>query len=336
MFPIFAWGEVWQCARMISINRSIWVLAVVAAHVSFAHFKLDAPTPVYNQGVLGDPQKAPPCGNEGTPTPSNAVTTFQAGQTITITVTETIFHPGHYRVALGLNGPQDLPAEPVVTPGTTACGSAPIETNPVFPVLADGKLVHTTGLPSQSSFQVTLPSNVSCTHCTLQVIEFMSNHPLNNPGGCYYHHCAVINIVAPDAGVGMDAGLDAGMTGADAGALDAGVGADAGLDAGQTQSDAGSNGGDAGSSADAGNTSGSDAGLADAGAPDAGQPGVDAGTHTHDAGQATDGGRVGDQSDAGTAPGPGQQGCSCAGTSALETLVLAGVLMLWRRRSARA
>src|SRR5260370_10905971 len=32
------------------------------------------------------------------------------------------------------------------------------------------------------------------TKCTLQVVEFMSDHPLNPQGGCFYHHCADISI----------------------------------------------------------------------------------------------------------------------------------------------
>ncbi|MBL8912888.1 MAG: hypothetical protein JNM17_19500, partial [Archangium sp.] len=133
-------------------------------------------------------------------TPSGVVTTFVAGQTITIKLSETIFHPGHYRVALGLTGPQDLPAEPPVDAGTTACGSAPIDPNPAFPVLADGLLVHTSALQGKQTIEVTLPADKTCTNCTLQVLEFMSNHGLNMPGGCYYHHCATINVVAPDGG----------------------------------------------------------------------------------------------------------------------------------------
>jgi hypothetical protein len=55
---------------------------------------------------------------------------------------------------------------------------------------------------------------MTCTKCTLQVIEFMSNHGLNNPGGCFYHHCADISI--QPAGGGGASGGDAGA-GADTG-----------------------------------------------------------------------------------------------------------------------
>jgi MYXO-CTERM domain-containing protein len=40
------------------------------------------------------------------------------------------------------------------------------------------------------------------SNCVLQVAEFMSDHGLNNPGGCFYHHCANITIQAG----GTDAG----------------------------------------------------------------------------------------------------------------------------------
>jgi uncharacterized protein (TIGR03382 family) len=196
---------------MALLCRCFAILSLVTAQSSLAHFYLEAPPSAFAQNVLGDPQKAPPCGNvNGTPA-TNVVTTYEAGQTISIQFRETIFHPGHYRVALGVTGPMSLPAEPLVTPGLTDCGSTTIQNPPAFPVLADGALLHTRAFSGAQSFQVTLPSNVTCTNCTLQVIQFMSQHGLNVPGGCFYHHCATINVVAPDAGgLTVDAGLTAG------------------------------------------------------------------------------------------------------------------------------
>ncbi len=194
--------------------RFLLLALSLVSHLALAHFTLESPPAALNQGLLGDPQKVPPCGEEAGSVATNAVTTFQSGQTITIKINEKIFHPGHYRVSLGLTGPQDLPAEPPVTAGTTACGSTVIDPAPAFPVLADGELLHTSAFSGSQSFQVTLPSNVTCTNCTLQVLEFMSNHGLNNPGGCYYHHCATINVVAPLADGGtVDAGTQPGLAG---------------------------------------------------------------------------------------------------------------------------
>jgi MYXO-CTERM domain-containing protein len=170
-----------------------------------AHFILQTPAAVYEQSGLGDPQKAPPCGDAGGAVPTGEVSSFQGGDTITITIDETIFHPGHYRVAIAVNDPSELPEEPPVTPADTDCGSAPIDANPVFPVLADGMLVHDSQFTGPQSFDVTLPADLACTSCTLQVIQFMSKHGLNNPGGCYYHHCAIIEVT-PSAGTSEEGG----------------------------------------------------------------------------------------------------------------------------------
>ncbi|MCH9684834.1 MAG: hypothetical protein K0V04_25590, partial [Deltaproteobacteria bacterium] len=92
--------------------------------------------------------------------------------------------------------PSQLPDPPPVTPGNTPCGSAPIDLAPTFPVLADGLFEHSQPFSEPQTIEITLPDDLSCTNCTLQVIQFMSNHALNNPGGCYYHHCATIAVEA--------------------------------------------------------------------------------------------------------------------------------------------
>lgn len=173
--------------------------AALAAGPARAHFILQSPKAMTEQNQLGDPQKAPPCGDNGNAVPTGEVTAFKGGDTVTITIDETIFHPGHYRVAIAVNDPSELPEPPPVTPADTACGSAPIDDAPSFPVLADGVLVHTDPFGGPQSFDVTLPADLDCDHCTLQVIQFMSNHGLNNPGGCYYHHCATISVTPAQA-----------------------------------------------------------------------------------------------------------------------------------------
>jgi hypothetical protein len=204
--------------------------------LALAHFKLNAPASWWSQDALGSPQKLGPCGNEGPGMPTNAITAFKTGSKITITIEETIFHPGHYRIALATSDRSELPPEPPVTPGNTPCGSVPIQNPPMFPVLADGVLVHTQPLVGPQTIEVQLPPNVTCTKCTLQVLEFMSEHQLNNPGGCFYHHCADISISdAPaDAGAPVDdaspdGSADAGTTMAAQGgcSCDAGGGAPA-------------------------------------------------------------------------------------------------------------
>jgi MYXO-CTERM domain-containing protein len=164
-----------------------------------------------SQDSVGLPEKLGPCGDEGGGTPTGIVTAFQSGQTITVTVSEAIFHPGHYRIALAAD-PSQLPPEPTVTVGSTPCGTASIESPAVFPVLADDVFDHTAPFSSPQSVQITLPAGMTCTKCTLQVIEFMSDHPLNIPGGCFYHHCADISI--------QSGPVDAGAPPQDAAAVD--------------------------------------------------------------------------------------------------------------------
>jgi MYXO-CTERM domain-containing protein len=164
-----------------------FVAATSSSGAAQAHFILEVPAAKTEQDALGNPQKTPPCGDPGATGP---VTTFQAGETITVTIDETIFHPGHYRVALAVNDVSELPDAPPVTPGASDCGSTIIQDPPIFPVLADGELVHDAAFGGPQSFEVTLPDDVECDNCTLQIIEFMSSHG----APCYYYHCAAIAI----------------------------------------------------------------------------------------------------------------------------------------------
>lgn len=190
-----------------------------------AHFSLQQPACYSEQNILGDPQKSEPCGQADPVTPlkeTNAVTTYRAGQMITVSIKETIFHPGHYRVTLA-KSMAELPKDPPVKADMmSACGSTTIEASPKLPILADGILPHTKSFSGPQTVQVQLPADFTCTKCTLQVAQFMSNHGLNNPGGCFYHHCATVTILpadtdggtTQDAGTGGDAGSsgDAGTT----------------------------------------------------------------------------------------------------------------------------
>jgi hypothetical protein len=163
------------------------VLVVSTPLVAEAHFNLVAPENVVVQTAIGDPQKTAPCGGAGTA--SNAVTTVMTGSTLTVTINETIFHPGHYRIAIAQNEGM-LPVEPPVTPGGTACGSVPIEPAPTLPLLADGVFLHTTPFGSPQTAQIQLPPGYTCDNCVVQVLEFMSNHA----APCFYYHCATVTI----------------------------------------------------------------------------------------------------------------------------------------------
>jgi MYXO-CTERM domain-containing protein len=205
------------------MNRTV-TLAICLVMFGFiataeAHFKLNAPASYSQQDpTYGDPQKSAPCAqaDPGNPiVPTNAVTEVQSGAMLAISITETIYHPGHYRVSIAQDM-ASLPPDPPVIAGTTPCGSTMINANPSLPLLADGLLVHSAPFsPTTQTMQVPIPTGMTCTNCMLQVTQFMSNHQLNNPGGCFYHHCAAVNISPnapppPDGGVnpGTDAGTD--------------------------------------------------------------------------------------------------------------------------------
>ena len=185
-------------------------LATIATQVE-AHFVLVSPAASLVQNRLGDPQKTAPCGGvaanpgRGTPAnpgvPSGAITEMKGGTNFHLLVSETIFHPGHYRVALAKTAAQ-LPPDPRVTTRETERGprsvSAEIQSPPVAPVLADGLFAHTERPTALFEADIPIP-NITCRNCVLQVIEFMAEHPGIGEGGHSYHHCAMVNITADPA-----------------------------------------------------------------------------------------------------------------------------------------
>src|SRR4051812_45718907 len=98
-------------------GRLLFVVAALTVAVqtaTFAHFKLVEPASWLVENDRGDPQKAGPCGGSNTDwgKPSYVIGKAVGGQTIHLKVQETIYHPGHYRVALAVNSPTELPADP--------------------------------------------------------------------------------------------------------------------------------------------------------------------------------------------------------------------------------
>ena len=177
---------------------------LVAPALAQAHFKLVEPASWLVENDRGDPQKSGPCGGSNTDwgKPSYAITKATGGQKLHLKVQETIYHPGHYRVALAVNSPNELPPDPVATTRDGERGpisvSAAIQSPAQIPVLADGLFVHATKPDGQMppfETDVQLP-NISCRRCTLQVVQFMAEHGFNNPGGYTYHHCAELQITA--------------------------------------------------------------------------------------------------------------------------------------------
>ena len=89
--------------RLLVVSAALLVLPAV----THAHFRLMEPASWIVENDLGDPQKAGPCGGTNTDygKPTYAVTQAVGGRTLHIKVIETIYHPGHYRVALAVNSP---------------------------------------------------------------------------------------------------------------------------------------------------------------------------------------------------------------------------------------
>jgi hypothetical protein len=189
-------------SRLLHISRWLAPAAMLAAApFTWAHFRLLEPQSWIVENNLGDPQKLGPCGgvtgNAGMPT--NMVNKATGGQKLHIKLQETVFHPGHYRVALAVNSRAELPPDPAATSRDSDKGpmsvSATIQNPPRMPVLADGLFVHTTRQTDAFETDIQLP-NISCEHCTLQIVEFMAEHGVNKDGGYFYHHCADLQITA--------------------------------------------------------------------------------------------------------------------------------------------
>jgi hypothetical protein len=189
--------------RTIPAKLTIAVACAMAAATANAHFKLLEPSSWIAEDDRGDPQKLAPCGgtidNPGTRT--GTVTAVRGGDTLRVIVDETVYHPGHFRIALARR-PNWLPDDPVATLKETERGlrsdSAVIEENPEPPVIVDGLWPHNERFTGLRETEIVVP-NIDCEGCFLQVIQFMADHPGFREGGFSYHHCAVLDITADPA-----------------------------------------------------------------------------------------------------------------------------------------
>ena len=204
-----------------TVKHSIrWLSALMLAALpagTAAHFRLLEPPSWINEDQRGDPQKLGPCGGDAKgqndPLFSRSVTKIAGGAKLHLKIQETIYHSGHYRVALAVNSRNELPPDPLTFEKYTDQGVrsiwAAIQSPPQIPVLADGLFQHypAEGEPSSAlpktpmapwEADIQIP-NINCSKCTLQVIQFMADHGYNQPGGYSYHHCADLEITADPA-----------------------------------------------------------------------------------------------------------------------------------------
>ena len=142
---------------------SFGAIGLLTPSTAWAHFKLTAPASWMSQDSVGGPQKNGPCAatpntslGDSAGTPTNAVTVLQSGQTVSVSVTVTVPHPGWFRIALaeGASSTQTLTtlADPQAQAGTN-CTPA-IMSNPVWsptqPIIADGLPAGSTASTQQS------------------------------------------------------------------------------------------------------------------------------------------------------------------------------------------
>jgi hypothetical protein len=178
-------------------------LAAAPAHVA-AHFKMLEPASWIVENERGDPQKSTPCGVTVDAKLSGAITKVTGGSLLHLKVVETIYHPGHNRVAVAVNPREELPPNPTTFERVADKGPRSvwgvIQSPAQLPVLADGLFPHYTKPATPATYEADIPlPNISCPKCTLQVIQFMAEHAYNQPGGYSYHHCADLAITADPA-----------------------------------------------------------------------------------------------------------------------------------------
>jgi hypothetical protein len=142
------------------------------------------------------------------------VTTFHAGETVTVKLQETIYHPGYFRISIAETRAADATSKEFPDPALTDSENchfdrAAVKTAPHDAVLADGLfMVSAQSSENRSLTQtITLP-NKPCDKCTLQVVQVMEGHPASS---CFYFHCAEIEILPAQGGEAAGSGGGAAM-----------------------------------------------------------------------------------------------------------------------------
>jgi len=212
--------------------RSVLTVALLALSGSVAHAHIHLLKPLSRTvDGINDPQKEQHCGSMAQ-TRTARVTTYKPGETITVEWMETIDHPGWFRIAFQQNG--EVFGIPPVSNGPNGAGGAsnyPTEdrTGMVDPannsiVLMDGNADGAGNVGGRRS--VPLP-DIDGTNCTLQSIQGMTNnqrYTVDVASNDIYFNCAdlILAANAPDAGVPVTDGPDAGVEEPGGGGVDNG------------------------------------------------------------------------------------------------------------------
>jgi MYXO-CTERM domain-containing protein len=178
-------------------------LSTARAHISVD----DGGTHMSRSGV--DDQKDAPCGVAGSKRGTN-VYKYKPGATITLSIAETISHPGYFRIAFDKDGDDNFPI-PMGTDGMMGncsgdpkCGPGKADYCSNETVLLDNLDPHAQafGASKKYTWSVKLP-DVECDNCTLQIIQMMNDfnfHPSPYPADDIYYRCIdiVLSNSAPD------------------------------------------------------------------------------------------------------------------------------------------
>ncbi len=178
-------------------------LSLSLASEAKAHIRLDSPEARYAYTSNG--QKTGPCGSGSL---TGDVTVVAPGQTLLVEWTETINHPGHFRISIDTDGGDDGLVDPT-----------DFDDFYVAPTVLADNIEDNGG--STFSQEITIP-NVECELCTLQLIQVMTDKPPWGPegGDDIYYWCADLRItteVPPTTATGPGAGGGAGNGGNGAG-----------------------------------------------------------------------------------------------------------------------
>ena len=186
-----------------------------------AHVELLEPPARYPRGELKDG----PCGRLGG-LRSGRVTVVPAGSVLTVRFEEYIDHPGHYRIALDMDGDDDFEDPQCLRD----CDGRDMEiaVGDASWILADGIEDAEGGV---YEVDVRLPET-PCEQCTLQLIQVMTDKPpYTLPGDDLYYQCADLRLI--EVADVIDAGTGGAQDSGGGGPRDAGreppVSSDAGM-----------------------------------------------------------------------------------------------------------
>jgi hypothetical protein len=242
--------------RIVVTALALSAAALCVAHPASAHISLEqggTHLSRYGEASL----KEGPCGVAGGARGTN-VYTYEPGQTITVSLVETIKHPSYYRIAFDADGDDGFKEPASIKPIDPArkcpdgpgdhCGASDFYNTPAVLPMMDNLDPHlaSAALPLYT-WQVTLP-NVECTNCTLQIIQVMQDDLFHGPYDPtpgvgvedIYHQCIDLVLKRGAVPSGPDAGGSSGTSGSSStSGTSGGTTGDAGGQTSQTSEPAG-------------------------------------------------------------------------------------------------